>query len=62
MLWDNVSKIWSIELLFCDGYASQKSNSIYILDNALDNSTPDGDNDFDDNNDDDNNNHNSDNK
>ena len=27
----------------------------YILDNTLDNSTPDGDNDFDDNDDDDNN-------
>ena len=32
----------------------------YILDNILDNNTPDKDNNFDDNNDDDNNNHNSD--
>ena len=32
----------------------------YILDNTLDNDTPDGYNDFDDNNDDDKNNHNSD--
>ena len=32
----------------------------YILDNTLDNGTPDGYNDFDDNNDDDNNSHNSD--
>ena len=32
----------------------------YILDDTLDNVTPDGDNDFDDNNDDNDNNHNSD--